>query len=77
MELVEMRRMIAEHQVREGILKPDSAGNGWLIALEDMDGVQYPLTRPGGQEKIYHSLDIATGVLNNMGIHRISVVERF
>ncbi|MBY4678700.1 hypothetical protein [Marinobacterium arenosum] len=77
MELDELRRMIAMDRIREGILKPGHDGNGWLVALEDNEGHQLPLTQPGGQEKIYHSLDNATAVLHELGISRISIVERF
>lgn len=75
MQLTELRGLVATDQIREGLLK--TSAEGWIVALEDMEGHQFPLTDRGGHAKYYHSLDSATNVLRELGIARIQVVEDF
>ncbi len=75
MQLQQMREMVATHQIREGILKPASEGNGWQVGIEDRDGIQHALTDHGGHEKLYHSIDVATETLRDIGVDAIKVVE--
>ncbi|WP_163834277.1 hypothetical protein [Spartinivicinus ruber] len=77
MEYAKLQTMVECHQVREGLLKTSLMGNGWAVVIEDLAGHQFPLTDQYGHEKLYHSLDNATGVLQELGVSPINVVECF
>ncbi|MDE1460928.1 hypothetical protein [Spartinivicinus poritis] len=77
MEYAKLQTMVNCHQVREGLLKTSETGNGWAVVVEDLSGHQFPLTDQHGHEKLYHSLDNATGVLRELGVTQINVVESF
>ncbi len=77
MQLEEIRGLAAIGAIREGLLKPSQEANGWMIAVENTQGEQLPITDDHGHTRIYHSLDTATQVLKQLGIAPITVVESF
>ena len=63
--------------ISEAIIEPSPNGNGWRILFHQTDGEMAALTAHGGTEKLYHSLDNASGVLQAAGIKTIRVEEHF
>lgn len=63
--------------ISEAIIEPSPSSNGWRILLHKSDGDIIALTGHGGTEKLYHSLDRATDVLQSAGIESIRVEEHF
>ena len=77
MQLEEIRGLAATQAIREGILKPSKLANGWMVAVETCDGQQIPVTDDHNKPNVYHSLDTATAVLQQLEISPIKVVEEF
>jgi len=77
MLLEEIRGLVAMKSIREGVLKPSFFNNGWVIAVETIEGEQIPVTDDHDNPYIYHSLDRATEVLKQLDVSLITVVEDF
>jgi len=63
--------------ISEAIIEPSPDGNGWHILFHKTDGEIVTLTAHSGTEKLYHTLDHATDVLQSAGIKNIRVEEHF
>jgi len=63
--------------ISEAIIEPSPNGNGWHVLFHKTDGDMVTLTDHGGHEKLYHTLDHATEVLQSAGIKTIRVEEHF
>lgn len=63
--------------ISEAIIEPSPDGNGWRILFHRLDGNIVPLTSHSGNEKLYHSLDHATDVVQSAGIKTLRVEEHF
>ena len=63
--------------ISEAIIEPSPSGNGWRILFHKADGGIVTLTDHGGTEKLYHTLDYATDILQSAGIKSIRVEEHF
>ena len=63
--------------ISEAIIEPSPSGNGWRILFHKTDGGIVTLTDRGGTEKLYHTLDYATDILQSAGIKSIRVEEHF
>jgi hypothetical protein len=63
--------------ISEAIIEPSPCGNGWRILFHKTDGDLVALTSHGGTEKLYHTLDHASELLQGAGIKEIRVEESF
>lgn len=63
--------------ISEAIIEPSPNGNGWRILFHKTDGDLVALTDHGGTEKLYHTLDHATDMVQSAGIKTIRVEEHF
>ena len=63
--------------ISEAIIEPSPNGNGWRILFHKTDGDIVALTDHSGIEKIYHTLDNASEVIQSAGITTIRVEEHF
>ena len=63
--------------IREGIIRPADQANGWMVTIELEDGSQIPLTDDHDTPRVYHDLDQATLMLQELEISPIRVIERF
>jgi hypothetical protein len=60
----------------ETVIQPAEDANGWVLVLVSKSGEQIPYTGHTGTEKVYHSLDHATQVAQEIGFQRIRVEEQ-
>lgn len=63
--------------ISEAIIEASPNGNGWRILFQKTDGDIVALTDHGGTEKLYHTLDHASDLLQSAGIKAIRVEEHF
>ena len=63
--------------ISEAIIEASPNGNGWRILFHKTGGDIVALTDHGGTEKLYHTLDYATELLQSAGIKTIRVEEHF
>ena len=63
--------------ISEAIIEASPNGNGWRILFHKVDGDMIFLTDRSGTEKLYHTLDHATEILQSSGIKTIRVEEHF
>lgn len=77
MVLADMRQLLALNHIRKGVVRRERQSNGWLVALEDFDGVQYTLTCRSGQARSYSSWNTATRLLRRLGVERITVADAY
>ena len=63
--------------IYEAIIEASPNGNGWRILFHKADGDMVVLSGHGGTEKLYHTLDHATEILQSAGIKTIRVEEHF
>jgi hypothetical protein len=63
--------------ISEAIIEPSPSGNGWRILFHKTDGDIVTLTGYGGAEKLYHTLDHATDMVQSAGIKTIRIEEHF
>ena len=63
--------------ISEAIIEPSSNGNGWRILFHKTNGDIVALTDHSGAEKIYHTLDNASEVIQSAGITTIRIEEHF
>ena len=61
----------------EAVIQPAEDANGWVLVFVSSSGEQIRYTGHTGTEKVYHSLDQATQVAQEIGFHRIRVEEQF
>lgn len=61
----------------EAIILPAGDANGWTLHFRTSDGNTVQYTGHTGSEKVYHSLDIATGVARDLGFESTRVDEEF
>jgi len=61
----------------EAVIEPVPGGNGWMLMFREAAGEMVRLTDHGGTEKVFHSLDHATKVANDIGFETIRVEEEF
>ncbi len=77
MELDQVKSEFQAGRIREAIIEPSPTGNGWVIMFREADGDLVKLTSHGGVPRIFHSLDNATKVANEIGFTSIRVEEPF
>lgn len=63
--------------ITEAIIEASPNGNGWRILFHKVDGDMIALTDNSGMEKLYHTLDHATELLQSAGIKTIRIEEHF
>lgn len=63
--------------ISEAIIEPSPDGNGWHILFHKANGDIVALTDHSGTEKLYHTLDNATSVVQSAGINTIRIEEHF
>ena len=63
--------------ISEAIIEASPNGNGWRILFHKKDGDIVALTDHGGTEKLYHTLDHASDLLQSAGFKAIRVEEHF
>jgi len=63
--------------ISEAVIEPSPNGNGWRILFHKTDGDIITLTDNSGTEKLYHTLDNASSVVQSAGIKMIRVEEHF
>lgn len=61
----------------EAVIAPADDANGWVVMLADTHGEQHLYTGHTGTEKVYHDLDQATEVAQELGFTSVRVEERF
>lgn len=64
-------------ELEEAVIEPADEGNGWMLLLRQRDGKSVKLTDHSGTEKVYHSLDHATGLAREIGFSEVRVEETF
>jgi hypothetical protein len=64
-------------QLKEAVIEPAEAGNGWMVLLRDSQGKMEKLTDHSGIEKVYHELDHATEAAQAIGFTDFRVEEAF
>ena len=64
-------------ELTEAVIRPAQDANGWIILLAHKSGEHSLYTGHTGTEKVYHSLDRATGVARELGFDSIRVEEEF
>ena len=63
--------------ISEAIIEPSPNGNGWHILFHKTNGDIVALTDHTDTEKLYHTLDHTTDMLQSAGIKTIRVEEHF
>jgi len=64
-------------ELTEAVIRPAQNANGWIILLTHKSGEHLHHTGHRGNEKVYHSLDRATGVARELGFDSIRIEEEF
>jgi hypothetical protein len=77
MELARVRSEFEAGRLREAVIEPSPTGNGWLVLFREADGELVKLTDHVGADVLYHDLDSATKLANDIGFATIRVEERF
>jgi hypothetical protein len=67
----------SDGELVEAVIKPAEDANGWVLAFTTVAGEHLQYTAPTGTEKVFHSLDHATGVAQELGFVSIRVEESF
>jgi hypothetical protein len=61
----------------EAIVKPADDANGWVLVFVNRSGEQVRYSGHTGAEKVYHTLDHATEIAQELGFRTIRVEEDF
>ncbi|GGK74939.1 hypothetical protein [Amphritea balenae] len=77
MQIEEILGLTGQDQIREGIIRPSDQANGWMISIEFKDGSQIPLTDDHDHPRIYHDLDQATQLLQELQVKPVKIIESF
>jgi len=77
MEHDDVMEAVHAGELREAIVTPAEASDGWVLLLLPADGTQIPYTSSTGATKVFHTLDRATEVARELGFESIRVEERF
>jgi hypothetical protein len=63
--------------LQEAVAMPAEDANGWVLLFADREGNHHLYTDQTGTEKLYHDLDQATEVAQELGFDTVRVEERF
>lgn len=77
MKKEELLGLINDTPYREAMIRPAEDANGWMIAVELLDGQQIPLTDDHDHPRVYHDLDQATYVIQELKLDPVRIIERF
>jgi len=77
MELERVKSDFDAGRLREAVIEPSPTGNGWVLLFREADGDLVKLTDHGGMPKVFHGLDRATKVANEIGFATVRVEEPF
>jgi hypothetical protein len=77
MNLEQAQRHYAQGQLREVIVEPADAGNGWMVLVKRHDGESTTITDHSGVEKVFHSLAHATALAKSIGFETVRIEEQF
>jgi hypothetical protein len=77
MELNEVRLEYEAGRLKEAIIEPSGAGNGWVLMFKEENDEIVRLTTHGGTDRLFKSLDAATKMAADIGFKEAHVEERF
>ena len=77
MELEQVKSDFEAGRLREAVIEPSPTGNGWVLMFRETDGDLVKLTDHSGTPKVFHDLDRASKVANEIGFPTIRVEEPF
>lgn len=61
----------------EAVIEPSPNGNGWMVVFVTTDGARATLSDHTGTEKLYHTLDHASGAAREAGFSEARIEEPF
>jgi hypothetical protein len=73
----EIMRAVHAGGLLEAIATPAEGADGWILLCLSSNGEQIPYTAASGAPKVFHTLDRATEVAQELGFASIRVEERF
>jgi len=77
MQLNQLRSELLLGRLGEAVLEPAPHANGWILRSRSAAGEWITLTDDHGSACVYHRLDSATGLAQDLGFRQIRVEERF
>jgi hypothetical protein len=77
MDLGEIRLEFEAGRLKEAVIEPAPGRNGWVLRFKDASGSLVSLAAAGEAERVFHSLDAATRLAQEIGFHTVHVEEQF
>lgn len=77
MDIEFAKRSFEAGTLTEVTLEPADEGNGWMVVLHDNMGGSIKLSDHSGVEKVFHSIEHATELAQEIGFDTVRVEERF
>lgn len=77
MDLIHAKAEFAAGRLTEAVAEPSPQGDGWRLLLHQQTRETQVLTDHSGRERLFHSLDHATEVGQDIGFDSLRVEEHF
>ena len=77
MDLMHAKAEFEAGRLSEAVAEPSEQGDGWRLLFHTQTGETLVLTDHSGRERLYHSLDYATEVGQDIGFKSVRVEEHF
>jgi len=77
MDLMHAKAEFNAGRLRGVAAEPSGQSHGWRLLLNTTDGETLVLTDHSGRERLFHSLDHATEVGQDIGFNSVRVEEHF
>lgn len=77
MRLREVQWMQEAGKLSEAVIEPCDQGNGWQLDFHDTHGGHMILTNENGHIRLFHNVDSATRVAQDVGVGQVRISEPF
>ncbi len=77
MDLIHAKAEFEAGRLNEAVAEPAEQRDGWRLLFHTENGETLVLTDHSGRERLYHSLDHATEVGQDIGFESVRVEEHF